>query len=328
MSTEDSTIVIAPHLWRALGVMARDMAVDPAALVNQAAFAWLRINGYLVPGTVCEAAEPEFGARAAAFIDEPDAAHFDSEPELAPEADVKSEPHADFEPEPQAELEPEARADFEPESQAEAEQALPSASTRPAVALAVEAPGPSLAGAVSDASAVAHVARRLEEIEANLEQVSASKRAPTGRREQLTAADRVSTLSAPEHLPPEPEPELEPELEPDDQLDAGLGENGTHVASSAPILVLEREGAEALVVDRDSFTIGRGPTCDLIIDSPRVSREHARITREMDRFLLADLGSSNGTWLGEERIVRKQIEDGEEYLLGSEYVRFSIRTEG
>jgi hypothetical protein len=39
------SVIIAPHLWRALEVMARDMAVEPSALVNQAVFAWLRING-------------------------------------------------------------------------------------------------------------------------------------------------------------------------------------------------------------------------------------------------------------------------------------------
>ena len=43
-------ITIAPHLQRALEAMSKDMAVEPQALVNQAVFAWLRINGYVLPG--------------------------------------------------------------------------------------------------------------------------------------------------------------------------------------------------------------------------------------------------------------------------------------
>ena len=45
-----SEISIAPHLERALTAMSKDMALEPQAIVNQAVFAWLRINGYVLPG--------------------------------------------------------------------------------------------------------------------------------------------------------------------------------------------------------------------------------------------------------------------------------------
>ena len=47
--------------------------------------------------------------------------------------------------------------------------------------------------------------------------------------------------------------------------------------------------------DATSFTIGRDGACDLLIEDTSVSRWHARLVREDDRWLLADTGSTNGT---------------------------------
>ena len=47
--------------------------------------------------------------------------------------------------------------------------------------------------------------------------------------------------------------------------------------------------------DATSFTIGRDDACDLLIEDTSVSRWHARLVREDDRWLLADTGSTNGT---------------------------------
>ncbi len=48
--------------------------------------------------------------------------------------------------------------------------------------------------------------------------------------------------------------------------------------------------------------VGRASDCQLVIASAAVSRRHARIRRENDRFILEDLGSSNGTLLNGERL--------------------------
>lgn len=44
-------------------------------------------------------------------------------------------------------------------------------------------------------------------------------------------------------------------------------------------------------------TIGRGLGCDVVVDDLDVSREHAVVHREGGRWVLRDLGTSNGTWL-------------------------------
>jgi pSer/pThr/pTyr-binding forkhead associated (FHA) protein len=47
----------------------------------------------------------------------------------------------------------------------------------------------------------------------------------------------------------------------------------------------------------DSLLIGRGDHCDLVLDDETVSNDHLEVTRRGSTYLVADLGSSNGTLL-------------------------------
>ena len=50
-------------------------------------------------------------------------------------------------------------------------------------------------------------------------------------------------------------------------------------------------------------TIGRDPACDIVVDDPRASRRHAEIeVLDGTRVTVRDLGSTNGTFVGELRI--------------------------
>ena len=102
----------------------------------------------------------------------------------------------------------------------------------------------------------------------------------------------------------------------------------TVVLRSVPIvLYLEREGEEPIRVTAERFIIGRGPHCDLVIDSPRISREHVALTRRGILFYIEDLNSSNGTWFGEERVTTRELESGDVINLGNEKVTFFLRGE-
>ena len=69
--------------------------------------------------------------------------------------------------------------------------------------------------------------------------------------------------------------------------------------------------------------IGRAPEAAVQIDSPGVSRLHARIRIENGVATLEDLGSKNGTHLNGTRIgTAKALADGDEIRLGTIVLTF------
>ena len=71
-----------------------------------------------------------------------------------------------------------------------------------------------------------------------------------------------------------------------------------------------------VALDRETLTIGRLPDNDLALDRPGVSRRHARLERRGDKFIIQDLGSGNGTWVGGARIDKHILEDGDSIRIG------------
>jgi hypothetical protein len=94
---------------------------------------------------------------------------------------------------------------------------------------------------------------------------------------------------------------------------------------AAPALFLEREDGSEEEVAKDRFLVGRGPHCDLVVESSKVSREHAAFVRENGAWFIEDLGSSNGTWYRRERITRRRLEDGDEIFVCAERIRCHLR---
>jgi pSer/pThr/pTyr-binding forkhead associated (FHA) protein len=67
----------------------------------------------------------------------------------------------------------------------------------------------------------------------------------------------------------------------------------------------------------DVVIIGRAVDCDIVITSRRVSREHARLRREGWRVILEDLGSTNGTFLNDERVLHPvELRDEDRIRIG------------
>ncbi len=61
--------------------------------------------------------------------------------------------------------------------------------------------------------------------------------------------------------------------------------------------------------------IGRDSQVDLAIPSDRISRRHCQLEPTADGvFVLADLGSSNGTLVNQERIAGRKVLFGGEYI--------------
>lgn len=93
---------------------------------------------------------------------------------------------------------------------------------------------------------------------------------------------------------------------------------------TSPALRLRSDDGREWEVGRDRFLVGRGRHCDLVIDSSKVSREHAAIVRADDGWWIEDLGSANGTWFQQQRVQRRRIEDGDEYFVCAERIRCAL----
>ena len=76
-----------------------------------------------------------------------------------------------------------------------------------------------------------------------------------------------------------------------------------------PALIVRREDApdEELRWEQPVLTIGRDPANDLVIDHKLASRRHARFEQDEAGFYIRDLESTNGTYLGGERIAGAQL---------------------
>jgi pSer/pThr/pTyr-binding forkhead associated (FHA) protein len=71
--------------------------------------------------------------------------------------------------------------------------------------------------------------------------------------------------------------------------------------------------------------IGRGEEVEVRIDVEGVSRRHARIVADGERFTLEDLGSKNGTYLREQRLAGPTpLADGDAFRLGRTMLVFSV----
>lgn len=115
-------------------------------------------------------------------------------------------------------------------------------------------------------------------------------------------------------------------LGPDELGDDGPG--GIADGIQGPALVVRSGGGragESFEQLGDRTLIGRSPECDVFLDDVTVSRRHAEIVRDGERFVVRDLGSLNGTFVNRRRIDSVVLEDDDELQVGKYRMTFLPR---
>jgi hypothetical protein len=80
-----------------------------------------------------------------------------------------------------------------------------------------------------------------------------------------------------------------------------------------------------LVVGPTGATIGRSRQCEIVIDDPNVSRQHAEVRPRGGAWVLTDLGSTNGSRLNGRRITHAEvIQPGDEIEVGTSVITFEL----
>jgi hypothetical protein len=70
------------------------------------------------------------------------------------------------------------------------------------------------------------------------------------------------------------------------------------------------------------ITFGRGEDNDIVISDPAASRLHAELRQEADGFVIADLGSANGTQVNGNAITTHRLRPGDEIIIASHRFAF------
>lgn len=86
---------------------------------------------------------------------------------------------------------------------------------------------------------------------------------------------------------------------------------------AALICISGRSIGQMFLLARDEVSVGRAAESDIFLDDEGVSRSHAKVIQRDGRWLLVDVGSTNGTYFRGERVDVHTLEDGDQLHLGS-----------
>ena len=81
-------------------------------------------------------------------------------------------------------------------------------------------------------------------------------------------------------------------------------------------LRLVPERGAAIVVGAENATVGRESSCQIVLDDPSVSREHATLRRVASEVTVEDQGSANGTFLNSVRVTTAALNHGDSIRFG------------
>lgn len=131
----------------------------------------------------------------------------------------------------------------------------------------------------------------------------------------------------PARVDPVPEPmEGAPTIPVRTLVDQGLVPGMGPASSTAPpgrlVAISTPLAGSEFLLDRPSLVIGRTPENDIILNHKSISRHHAKVIRDGDRYVVVDLESANGVRINGVEQERVELDSGDVIELGHVRLRF------
>jgi len=82
------------------------------------------------------------------------------------------------------------------------------------------------------------------------------------------------------------------------------------------------------LVGGKSYLVGRSREADIIVKDRLASRNHCRIASSGEEWTVADLGSSNGTYVNRQRVTTHALRDGDVLQIGGAAIEFRLAAKG
>ncbi len=88
------------------------------------------------------------------------------------------------------------------------------------------------------------------------------------------------------------------------------------------------DAGQVFALDRDECVVGRDFDVHVRLEDTSVSRRHARLTRRGGAFIVEDMGSTNGTYVGGQKITSRELASGDRIQVGARLtLRFAMTDE-
>lgn len=71
------------------------------------------------------------------------------------------------------------------------------------------------------------------------------------------------------------------------------------------------------------LVLGRGKEADVLLLDPSISRQHSVVFPEGDQFIIEDMESANGTFVNDQPVTRKVLDEGDLIRVGTKIIIFT-----